>query len=55
MYRIITGACAAGTQRFVDGLSKDEIKDNYTVSEIIEMTKGQYGHETFKNFFERSK
>ena len=53
MYRIITGACQAGTQHFIDSLQK--VKKKYSISEIIEMTKGQYGHETFKSFFERSK
>ena len=53
MYRIITGACAAGTQHFIDGLAEEDIKDEYTVAEIIEMTKGQYGHGTFKDFFDR--
>jgi hypothetical protein len=51
MYRIITGACAAGTQAFIDSLQ--ELKDEYTVSEIIEMTRGHYGAETFKRFFEQ--
>lgn len=51
MYRIITGACQQGTQHFIDGLK--EIKDEYTIREIVELTKGQYGHETFKKFFER--
>jgi hypothetical protein len=51
MYRIITGACAAGTQAFIDSLQ--ELKDEYTVSEIIEMTCGHYGADTFKRFFEQ--
>ena len=51
MYRIITGACAAGTQAFIDGLQS--LKDEYTVSEIIEMTRGHYGADTFKRFFEQ--
>ena len=51
-YRIITGACAAGTQHFLNGLK--ETKEKYTLSEIIELTKGQYGSNTFKNFFEKS-
>ena len=50
MYRIITGACQAGTQSFVDSLGK--LKESYTVGEIIELTKGHYGAETFKEFFE---
>ena len=51
MYRIITDACAAGTQSFIDGLR--ETKDEYTPREIIELTSGAYGGETFKRFFER--
>ena len=50
MYRVITGACAAGTQQFIDGL--DEVKDSYTVEEIINMTSGAYGGGVFKAFFE---
>jgi hypothetical protein len=49
MYRIITGACRAGTQQFVDSLG--EIKETYTIREIIEMTKGHFGATTFENFF----
>ena len=52
MYRIITGACQAGTQQFINGLK--ETKDEYTIREIIEMTVGQYGHETFKRFFKEN-
>ena len=50
MYRIITGACRPGTQSFVDGLGK--LKDRYTVREIITLTEGHYGAETFRKFFE---
>lgn len=50
MYRIITGACRQGTQRFVDGLS--EVKEAYTVREMLEMTAGQYGAARFQAFFE---
>ena len=49
MYRVITGACEAGTRNFVQGLAKR--KKKYTVAEIIEATQGQYGNETFKEFF----
>lgn len=51
-YRIITGACQAGTQQFLDGLK--ETKEKYTVSEIINLTKGQYGSGVFENFFKKS-
>ena len=50
MYRAITGACEAGTRHFVESL--DKVKKEYSIAEIIEITKGQYGSEEFKNFFE---
>ena len=49
MYRIITGACQAGTQDFID--NQKELKTNYTIQEIIDITNGQYGAKTFKEFF----
>ncbi len=51
MYRIITGACKAGTENFINGLH--DIKKKYTVREIIDITEGQYRSEIFKNFFLR--
>ena len=51
MYRVITGACQQGTQSFIDSL--DEIKDEYTVREIIDLTKGRYGATTFAEFFKK--
>ena len=50
-YRIITGACSAGTEHFLNGLK--ETKEKYTVAEIIELTEGQYGSNTFKNYFKK--
>ena len=49
MYRIITGACRAGTENFLSTITP---KEKYTVREIIEITAGQYGAERFKSFFE---
>ena len=49
MYRIITGACQAGTEHFLAGLK--EIKPEYTIAEIINLTKGNYGARTFEEFF----
>ena len=49
MYRVITGACKQGTQQFIN--NHTEIKEAYTVREIIELTAGQYGAEKFKQFF----
>ena len=51
-YRIITGACRAGTQQFLDGLK--EVKEKYKISEIISLTKGQYGASIFENFFNKT-
>ena len=49
MYRVITGACRAGTEHFLSTITP---KEKYTVREIIEITEGQYGAERFKAFFE---
>ena len=49
MYRVITGACRAGTKQFLDRLG--ELKDTYTIREIIELTAGNYGADRFKQFF----
>ena len=51
MYRVITGACEFGTKHFVSNLSN--VKKKYTIREIIDLTSGQYGAETFKEFFEK--
>ena len=52
MYRVITGACQAGTNAFVESLGK--LKDKYTIAEMIDLTRGQYGSTTFKDFWGRS-
>ena len=44
-YRIITGACQAGTKSFMT--SKGKLKKTYTLTEIIEQTRGAYGFERF--------
>ena len=49
MYRVITGACQQGTQSFIDSLR--EIKNEYTIREIVELTKGRYGSSVFSDFF----
>ena len=49
MYRTITGACEFGTKNFVSTLAKK--KKKYKISEIIEITKGQFGNDTFREFF----
>ena len=50
MYRIITGACRQGTEHFVNGLG--ELKETYTVREVIELTDGQYNAGRLREFFE---
>jgi len=49
-YRVITGACTFGTKDFVSNRLVERL-EKYTVSEIIEVTKGEYGHNAFKEFF----
>ena len=49
MYRVITGACRAGSEAFVN--SQKELKEKYTIRECIELTKGQYNAEKFAEFF----
>ena len=50
-YRTITGACAAGTRDYIENRLPKPHKEKYTVREMIELTKGEYQAETFKNFF----
>ena len=45
-YRVVTGACRYGTEQFIK--SQGKLKKKYTLSEIILITKGQYGHEQFR-------
>ncbi len=45
VYRAITGACQYGTQDFI---SKNSTKKEYTLKEILSVTRGSYGHERFK-------
>ena len=49
LYRIITGACRVGTEKFLETFCAD--KSEYTPREIIEITKGQYGNKIFKDYF----
>ena len=49
-YRVITGACSAGTKGFCENeLAKK--KDYYSIKEIISLTGGKYGNIEFKKFF----
>ena len=51
-YRVITGACRTGTLRFLEehNLIKKHKKE-YTIKEIIELTKNDYKGDVFRNFF----
>ena len=49
MYRVITGACRQGSQAFVDSIA--DIKPSYTIREAIELTRGQFNAERFREFF----
>ena len=49
MYRIVTGACRAGSEDFVN--SQRDLKEKYTIRECIELTRGQYNAEKFAEFF----
>jgi len=44
IYRAITGACQSGTAHF---MGQHELNDSYTLSEIIEKTRGAFGHDRF--------
>ena len=46
IYRAITGACQSGVNMFIE--SKGKLKKKYSLSEILEQTKGAYGHDKFK-------
>ena len=50
-YRVITGACSFGTKDFV--ISNNIEKKSYSIRVIIELTQGKYGHEIFKQFFNK--
>ena len=52
-YRTITGACSMGTNNYLE-TNKEKYKKEMTLEDVLEATQGQYGHETFKEFFERN-
>ena len=47
-YRCVTGACSGGVSEF---LKRTNQKEKYSIQEIIDITKGEYGNETFAEFF----
>ena len=50
-YRVITGACTAGTKDYVENRLPKPHKEKYTIREIIELTNGEYANDIFKRFF----
>ena len=54
-YMAITGACATGTQHFVETRFGDKVPARTTVRKVIEMTTGQYKSDVYRNFFENEK
>lgn len=51
-YRVITGACSFGTKDFVENHLKEK-KEKYSIKEMIELTKGRYGNDAFRQFFDK--
>ena len=49
-YRVITGACSTGTKLFCES---KQLKELYTISEVIELTKDSYGNNKFAEFFKK--
>ena len=48
-YRVITGACSEGTKMWCEGRN---LKDKYSIKEVIDLTKGSYASGQFARFFE---
>ena len=53
-YRVITGACSFGTRDFIENRLGENKKEVYTISEIIDLTEGEYGNKEFRKFFCKS-
>ena len=51
-YRLLTGACREGTNRFLEA-NNLTWEDTMSVEDVLQLTKGQYGFERFKNIAEQ--
>jgi hypothetical protein len=51
-YRVVTGSCQFGVKDFIKNRLCD-VKKGYKISEIIELTQGEYGHNAFSSFFKK--
>jgi hypothetical protein len=49
LYRVVTGSCAFGVRNFIESHGIEN--RSYTLAEVIEKTKGQYGSDSLKAFF----
>ncbi len=54
-YRVVTGACSAGTKYFVKNLLGEKQKESYTIGEVAELTRDQYGNDSFRYFLRLNK
>ena len=52
-YRVITGACAAGTRNYVENRLPKPHKEKYTVREFYHLADGEYNSEKLKKFFNK--
>lgn len=50
-YRVVTGACEFGVKNFIQTALNNKPKKQYSIKEILNLTKNQYGHQTFHDFF----
>jgi hypothetical protein len=50
MYMVITGACSSGMKYFVN--NQTDVKDEYTVAEIVKLTQGQWNHNELVEFMD---
>ncbi len=51
LYRKVTGACESGVKLFIESLP--EVKDEYSVLEILEITTGKYNHKALVDFISK--
>ena len=50
-YRCITGACSGGVSHFLKSIKEQK---EYKISEIIDLTKNEYGNKEFTSFFKKN-
>ncbi len=52
-YRVITGACEFGVKEFIQRKLNGEMKKQYKIQDVITITENEYGHQQFKEFFNK--